>query len=399
MDNVTQTYAIHVIRSLLPAGAELEILDYPAPHPAVLAADLDGDGVPEIVGGYRADGKMHAMIVKYAYDRWFVAAQFRGPGYAIANLLAAPIVDPRRNTLLVGWQIGAVWAQLDLWQGEPGGYRHLTPRDVFYSKLEVKDMSGPRGPDGLCEIALWVHDAEDAYKIDLWRWQGGLMKDIEAYPYYYRTKVVPYYERLLRGSPDSDVYRRYLREAEAIAGRGSADRKDWTTPYAGVLPVAPETRRDERLEAAIGGAFGLEPGDEARYLYNRVDLNGDGIPETIAYVAGKATCGTGGCGAVVFGESDSGYRQLGKLTLVRAPIVVSPRATNGFRDLLLRVEGGGVPRPFLVALKFNGVNYPSNPSTQLPLPDSFFVEGDALFAGSVSEKGIPWQAPDTGTDR
>lgn len=394
MDNVTQTYAIHVIRSLLPAGAELEILDYPAPHPAVLACDLDGDGVPEIVGGYRADGRMHAMIVKYAYDRWVVAAQFRGPGYAIANLMAAPIVDPRRNTLLVGWQIGAVWAQLDMWQGEAGGYRHLTPRDIFYSKLEVADMPGPRGPDGRCELALWVHDEGDAYKVDLWRWQGGLMKDVEAYPYYYRNKVVPYYERLLRDAPDSEAYRRCLRDAEAIAGKEDANRRDWTTPYAGVLPVAPETRRDERLEAAIAGAFGLKPGDEARYAYNRVDLNGDGVPETIAYVTGPAIRG-----AAVFGESDRGYRPLGMLAPVRAPIVVSPRATNGFRDLLLRFEGEGGAKPYLVAVKFNGINYPANPSTQLPLPASFFVEGDALFAGSVSEQGIPWQAPDTGTAR
>ncbi len=242
MDNVTQTYAIHVVRSLLPAGAELEILEYPAPHPAVLVADLDGDGIPEVVGGYRANDVMHAMIVKYAYDRWVVAAHLRGPGYAIANLMAAPIVDPARNTLLIGWQIGTVWAQLDMWQADPGGLVHLTPRDIFYSKLEVGDLPDARGPDGRCEIALWVHEAGDAYRVDLWRWQGGLLKYAEAYPNYYGKKVVPYYERLVSASPDSDVYKKYLREAKKIA-EGGAPFAD-SVNERGTPRQAPDTETD-----------------------------------------------------------------------------------------------------------------------------------------------------------
>lgn len=219
MENLTQTYAVHVIQSLLSPGMELEYMEVPVRHPAVMIVDLDGDGVPEIVGGYRTQEGIHALIAKYAYDRWHVVSRMKGPGYAIANMIAAPIVMQNRNSLLLGWQIGAAWAQLDVVHFEQGTYRHLTPYDVIYSKIMVEDMPGPQGNDGLCEIALWVHDAGEAYKIDIYRWNRGMAKDASVYPYYFAKKVVPYYERLVNEMPDSSIYRQYLQEAKEKAMR------------------------------------------------------------------------------------------------------------------------------------------------------------------------------------
>ncbi|MFC5530230.1 hypothetical protein [Cohnella yongneupensis] len=217
MESLPQSYAIRVVSSLLSPGEELAGLEYPQPHPAVLVADLDGDGIPEIAGAYRSKDRMHALIAKFAYGRWHTVMRMRGPGYGVVNMMAAPIVAPGMNALLIGWQIGDIWAQLDMWQANHGMYAHLTPRDIFYSKLEVEDMPGARGIDGLCEIALWVHDTGEAYDIDIWRWERGLVKDEGAYPYYFRNKVVPYYEKLAHESPESSLYERCLKEAEKKA--------------------------------------------------------------------------------------------------------------------------------------------------------------------------------------
>ncbi|MFD0670116.1 hypothetical protein [Cohnella sp. GCM10027633] len=215
---LSQEQAVSIVRALLPAGAEVEYVEHPARRPAVLVADLDGDGVPELAGAYRMKDVMYAFIAKYGYGQWQAVHSMKGVGFGIANMMAAPIVAPGTCALLIGWQIGAIWAQLDMWQFDRGNYAHLTPYDLFYGKLEVEDMPGSRGQDGQCEIALWVHDTGEAYHIEVLRWNGRrLAADPDAYPYYFGRKVVPYYEKLVRDYPEAQFYADHLAMAKEKA--------------------------------------------------------------------------------------------------------------------------------------------------------------------------------------
>jgi hypothetical protein len=227
MSLLTQEYALQVIAQLLPQGAELAVLHAPVPYPAVLAADLDGDRNLEIVGVYRMPEGMRAIVAKPSIHGWHVAAQMRGPGYGIAHLAAASIAGSYPPTLLIGWQIGERWAQLDLFQYGFGEYRHLTPYDLFYSRLAIEEIPSPGGRDGLCHVALWIHDREEAYQVELLRWQGnGLVRDPSAYPPYFARTVVPYYEQLTTEQPSSGLYRFYREEARAKAGLSPARRQE-----------------------------------------------------------------------------------------------------------------------------------------------------------------------------
>lgn len=157
-------------------------------------------------------------------------------------------------------------------------------------------------------------------------------------------------------------------------------------------PVAYSTRRDARLEAALraealrnGPVDGIE--GELRYFYNRVDLDGDGRPEVIAYVAGPWVCGSGGCAVYVLREANGRYAVLSALSLGRTPVVVSPRSTRGWRDLIVPVSGGGARAGYAV-LRFDGARYPWNPSTQPAAPAADRRAGTAYLAGDVAmEKG------------
>lgn len=152
------------------------------------------------------------------------------------------------------------------------------------------------------------------------------------------------------------------------------------------------TQRDVRLEAALRAeALGSGPLDgiegELRYFYNRVDLNGDGRPEVLAYVAGPWVCGSGGCAVYVLREVNGRYTRVAELSLGRTPVVVSARATRGWRDLIVPVAGGGA-RAGHTVLRFNGTRYPENPSTQPAAPAAELRAGQAYLAGDVSmERG------------
>jgi hypothetical protein len=144
-----------------------------------------------------------------------------------------------------------------------------------------------------------------------------------------------------------------------------------------------ETRSLPSLEAAIRREF---PTGKIRYLYNRIDLDGDGREEVVAYLT--SSCGTGGCSMLILRAMGDGYSLISRHTIVNNPVVVSTTKTNGWRDIILYVAGGGA-KPSYNVLKFDGSAYPRNPSTAPELPSGTIVSGAAIVADKISpEVGI-----------
>ncbi len=101
------------------------------------------------------------------------------------------------------------------------------------------------------------------------------------------------------------------------------------------------------------------------------DLNDDSQDEVVVHVVSPMLCGTGGCNTLVLTPEGSGYRVVADISVTRPPIRVSPRATNGWRNLIVHVSGGGV-EAHNAELEFDGTTYPSNPTVESvkPAPDT-----------------------------
>ncbi len=98
-------------------------------------------------------------------------------------------------------------------------------------------------------------------------------------------------------------------------------------------------------------------GGQARYLHAQIDLNGDGRPETFAYLLGSFFCGTGGCNLLLFTDEAGGYRLVDEFPITDLPVIVSAEENEGWRDLY-RLETGGGAKPSYVRHAFDGENYP-----------------------------------------
>lgn len=154
-----------------------------------------------------------------------------------------------------------------------------------------------------------------------------------------------------------------------------------------------ESARDVKLEKAIIEAleYDKETDGIVRYYYNRIDLNGDEKPETFVYLLGPYVSGSGGSTAFIFENGEDGYKVVSRFTLVRNPIIVSDNMTNGWKDLIMYVSGGGI-EPFYAQIKFDGSKYPSNPSVQPQIKSGTVVKGTAIIADdTLKNPGIELQ--------
>jgi heat shock protein HslJ len=142
-----------------------------------------------------------------------------------------------------------------------------------------------------------------------------------------------------------------------------------------------------------------------RVVVARIDLNGDGRQELLAYLMGPHFCGSGGCtlqlltplpppaagGPPAAGTSPAaagqpgGWRLLQSFSITRLPLIIGPASNKGWRDLWRPESGGGAPRA-LVRERFDGQRYrPSERRPPEPPP-----AGTAVFVGDPGlEDGAP----------
>ena len=121
-----------------------------------------------------------------------------------------------------------------------------------------------------------------------------------------------------------------------------------------------------------------------------VDLRDDGTQEVIVYLTGDGWCGSGGCTTLVLVPRDSSYTVVTKIIIVRPPIRMLVTKSNGWHDIAVRVQGGGIINAYEAELSFNGKTYPRNPSVPPARRLAEKVAGEEVIPIiALTEKGSP----------
>ena len=100
-----------------------------------------------------------------------------------------------------------------------------------------------------------------------------------------------------------------------------------------------------------------------RFQYALVDLNEDGLLDAVVLLTDRSWCGSGGCTMLIFKGSSRGFVLVSRAAISNAPIRVSADVRHGWHTLLVSVKGGGIT-PGSVLMRFDGTQFPFNPSTQ-----------------------------------
>jgi hypothetical protein len=135
------------------------------------------------------------------------------------------------------------------------------------------------------------------------------------------------------------------------------------------------------LAAALDAVYDDIPGP-IHYFAAASDLDGDGRNEWVVYVAGPSVCGTGGCNTHVFSTSAQGTLELvTTLSVSGPPVVAADTRSDGWRDLVVRVSGGGLLPGYDARLRYDAAtgSYPANPTVAPAERVEVTVEGDVLI--------------------
>jgi len=125
-----------------------------------------------------------------------------------------------------------------------------------------------------------------------------------------------------------------------------------------------------------------------RYLDAFVDLNGDGKQEAIVYLMGNSWCGTGGCRTLVLTRKGASWKVVTHITITRPPIRVLSSTSHGWHDISVWVQGGGIQPGYEAELRFDGKNYPGNPSVPPARRLSVKAAGQVVIP-STGGRGTP----------
>lgn len=202
---MNNAYLFNFVRGFLPPTATVL---------SIFIGDVDNDNTYEIIVGYKWQGICYVLVLKNYNNMWYVLDNIKGPGYNINYINVAPVKEKNKNNLIIGWQVGGIWAQLDIFEWKNKKFKRIIDDNITYSKIEIYDISSKAKNDKRAEIALWVHDTGDSYKVSIYRYDNGklvIAKDV--YPYYFK-KVVLYYKQKIKENPDYGFYWYYLADAQ-----------------------------------------------------------------------------------------------------------------------------------------------------------------------------------------
>lgn len=145
----------------------------------------------------------------------------------------------------------------------------------------------------------------------------------------------------------------------AAAACGSPPAEKTAEPDAAADPVEAAVPETAQVDAFLAERF-VDDG-EVSVATAPVDLNGDGVDEIVAYVSGPMLCGSAGCNVLVLQAEGENYAVRMDTSVSKLPVTVLDSSSNGWRDLTVRVGGGGGESGNAV-LRFDGTSYPSNPT-------------------------------------
>ena len=145
--------------------------------------------------------------------------------------------------------------------------------------------------------------------------------------------------------------------------------------------VARIAEPDQAVMTFLAGEMADRDSTSPTMFVARTIGGGEAHPRiSLAYLADRDSCGSGGCTLLVLEAKPDGPVELGRITITRPPIRVLASRTNGMPDLGVLVCGGGIMECYEAVLPFDGQRYASNPTVPPAYRPAAPPDGDVVIS-------------------
>lgn len=196
-----------------------------------LQKDLDGDGKAEIMCFYKLNNqdtnplKLSVLVLKEVNGKWTKALDVTNPGVEIRKTSKGDVytegdVDgDGKNELLLGFSGGVTWSELYIYKWENNSLKQFTNQEMTYLNLDIINTSASKK----AALALWSDYPGNANVVEILQWNGNKFVSVKnAYPDYFKTIVIPYYENQVKELPKIPFLWYDLADAQITAGEKEA---------------------------------------------------------------------------------------------------------------------------------------------------------------------------------
>lgn len=178
-----------------------------------IVKDIDGDGIDEILCGYKFEGNQYLSVFRRVNGIIKHIDTISGEGYDISDLIITKLKSKCSNNILIGWRIGAMWSVLDILELKKNKFNKLLKgNNINYSKVEVIKFDNRK--KDIFDIVLWSHETGEAYKVQIYSFRGDALEKTFRYDEEYFGKVEEYYQKLINRTRETPQYLYYLIDAE-----------------------------------------------------------------------------------------------------------------------------------------------------------------------------------------
>lgn len=210
MNNISPT----LLQTLLPKGSKLLPQSLNTSQDTLIIEDLNHDGINEILLSYVIEGTPALAVFSYHHEQLKLLDTYLGQGQGVHDLTVLPLKKDKKG-ILVGWQQDHLSSILNILELRGKKLIPLIQNNLpAYSFFDLIDFNN----DGQMEIILWMHDTNEAYKVQVYEALQTKLLPTNAYNKIYFQKVADYYTQLLEREPDHSPYLYYLALAHAQLG-------------------------------------------------------------------------------------------------------------------------------------------------------------------------------------
>lgn len=190
-----------IAQRFVPEGGNILTPQYPLNSDSISYGDLDGDLQDELIVTFRHTDEIKTIILKKANDNWYKAAEIANLGYESVHYReVVDLANEGKKQLILALKAEGANPDLRGYSFDKDNFNELF--NISYNRLEVLKVPGNSRNATKANLAIWNKEENDAYNIQLLRWNGSKLESLNDPSTYYSQSVVPYYLRKVKKQPE-----------------------------------------------------------------------------------------------------------------------------------------------------------------------------------------------------